>query len=196
MDEKFLFVGNLLCLDFVNTEVMGSEGRRDLLEGFEDVADWLRAAGVVTEEEARGAAARWGGEPLDAVRRFRALLREAAERLSGGQPVPDEAVAAVNELLARPVRVANVRRTADGFEAKDGWVFREAADLLVPVAESARDLLCDRDPALVRKCRNPQCILYFYDTTKNRGRAWCSMSACGNRTKVAAHYRRRRARKD
>lgn len=29
------------------------------------------------------------------------------------------------------------------------------------------------------------CILFFYDTTKNYSRRWCSMSACGNRMKVA-----------
>ena len=196
-EERFLFVGNLVCLDFVNTEVMGSEGRRDLLESFEDLADWLRAAGAVTEEEARGAAARWGGTEegrgaLDAARRFRAALRETASRFSEGQAIPGGALAAINELLARPVRVARVRPVGDRFEAEERWAFREPEDLLVPVAESARELLCDRNPSLVRKCRNPQCILYFYDTTKNRGRAWCSMSACGNRTKVAAHYRRRR----
>jgi predicted RNA-binding Zn ribbon-like protein len=36
-------------------------------------------------------------------------------------------------------------------------------------------------------------VLLFYDTTKNHARHWCSMSLCGNRHKVAAHYRRRRS---
>lgn len=201
MDEKFVFVGNLRCLDFVNTEVVGSEGRRDLLESFEDLAGWLRESGAIGEGAAHDAALWWGRTEagraaLEAARVFRGLLRETAERLSEGEQVRDDAVAAINDLLARPVRVAQIRQTEAGLVCEDAWSFREPVDLLVPVAESARDLLCDRDPALVRKCRNPQCILFFYDTTKNRGRAWCSMSACGNRTKVAAHYRRRRERKD
>ncbi|MCI0410524.1 MAG: CGNR zinc finger domain-containing protein, partial [Acidobacteria bacterium] len=54
------------------------------------------------------------------------------------------------------------------------------------------DLLSEGDLTLVRKCENPACILYFHDTTKNHARRWCSMRACGNRAKVAAHYRRRR----
>jgi predicted RNA-binding Zn ribbon-like protein len=199
MEDRFFLGGNLLCLDFVNTEVMASEGRRDLLQRYEDVAAWLQAAGAVTEAEAHDAATWWGQTEagtvaLERARAFRALLREMAERLAAGEPVPVEVVAAVNALLARPIRVASIRATDGGFADEDGWAFREPDDLLVPVAESARDLLCHRDPSLVRKCRNPDCILFFYDTTKNRGRAWCSMAACGNRTKVAAHYRRRRER--
>jgi predicted RNA-binding Zn ribbon-like protein len=64
--------------------------------------------------------------------------------------------------------------------------------LLVPIAESAAGLLTADDLTLVRKCQNPQCILYFYDTTRNHARRWCSIAVCGNRAKVATHYRRRR----
>ena len=48
------------------------------------------------------------------------------------------------------------------------------------------------DLSLVKACQNPQCVLFFYDTTKNHARRWCSMAACGNRAKVAAHYQRAR----
>jgi predicted RNA-binding Zn ribbon-like protein len=62
--------------------------------------------------------------------------------------------------------------------------------LIVPIAEAAADLLCHGDLSLVKKCGNPRCILFFYDTTKNHARRWCSMAGCGNRMKAAAHYRR------
>ena len=61
---------------------------------------------------------------------------------------------------------------------------------LVLIAVAAADLLCHGDLSLVKKCDNPRCILYFYDTTKNHARRWCSMAGCGNRMKAAAHYRR------
>ncbi|MBH0192038.1 MAG: hypothetical protein HP492_09850 [Nitrospira sp.] len=61
-------------------------------------------------------------------------------------------------------------------------------------AEAAGNLLCRADFALIKKCGNPACILYFYDTTKNHTRNWCSMQVCGNRMKVAAHYWRNRSR--
>ncbi len=77
-----------------------------------------------------------------------------------------------------------------GFEKRFRAEFREPAQLLWPVAESACDLLCYADLTLVKKCENPICVLFFYDTTKNHSRRWCSMSVCGNRMKVAAHYQR------
>jgi len=198
MGEKYFFVGNVAWLDFVNTEVMSSGGRTDLLGDYGDLVDWLAAAGLVGDGEAREARARWGGtregaRALDEARRFRGALRSAAERLAAGRRVGDAAVTAINAALGRPVHVTEVRRAGGGFACAERWVFAAAADVLAPVAESARDGLCEGDPSLVRKCRNPNCILFFYDTTKNHGRAWCSMSGCGNRTKVAAHYRRRRA---
>jgi predicted RNA-binding Zn ribbon-like protein len=199
--EKYLFVGNAAWLDFVNTEVMSGGGRTDLIGDYGDLADWLAEAGLVGSDEAAAALERWGGtregaRALEEARRFRAALRGAAERLAAGRRVGDDAVAAINDVLARPVHATEVRREGGRYVRAERWAFAAAADALAPVAESARDLLVDGDPSLVRKCRNPSCILFFYDTTKNHGRAWCSMSGCGNRTKVAAHYRRRRAARD
>lgn len=42
----------------------------------------------------------------------------------------------------------------------------------------------------MKACR--QCEYAFYDRSKNRSAAWCSMSICGNRTKNRAYYRRHR----
>jgi predicted RNA-binding Zn ribbon-like protein len=42
----------------------------------------------------------------------------------------------------------------------------------------------------LKGCR--QCEYAFFDRSKNRSAAWCSMSICGNRTKNRAYYRRRR----
>jgi predicted RNA-binding Zn ribbon-like protein len=196
-DDRFLFVGNAAWLDFVNTEIMSGGEGVDLLDDFGDLVEWLSAARLVSAAEAKAARERWaamaeGRRVLESARRFRSVLRSTAERLAAGHRVADDAVAAVNDVLARPAHATAIRRDGHGFVRADRWHFAAAADVLAPVAESARDLLCDGDLSLVRKCRNPDCILFFYDTTKNHGRAWCSMSACGNRTKVAAHYRRRR----
>ena len=194
---RFLFLANAACLDFVNTEVIAGGRRVDLLGDFGDLVDWLRAAELIDDHEACAAREQWDGaagrRTLERARQLRAELRAMAERAAAGRPAPSSALAAVNEVLRRPVRATEVRRAAGGFARADRWVFTAAEDLLAPVAESARDLLVGGGLALVRKCRNPECILYFHDTTRNRGRAWCSMSSCGNREKVASHYRRRRA---
>jgi predicted RNA-binding Zn ribbon-like protein len=64
--------------------------------------------------------------------------------------------------------------------------------LLVPVAESAAWMLERGERSLLRRCENPECVLFFYDSTKNKRRRWCSMDSCGSRAKAAAYYRRHR----
>jgi len=59
-------------------------------------------------------------------------------------------------------------------------------------AESAGWLLEHGDRTLLRRCGNPRCILYFYDTTRMTRRRWCSMARCGSRAKAAAYYLRNR----
>ncbi|MGH9678293.1 MAG: CGNR zinc finger domain-containing protein [Candidatus Acidiferrum sp.] len=66
------------------------------------------------------------------------------------------------------------------------WLLEKPADLIVPLAHRAALFFARADYAAIRKCENPKCILWFYDTSKNRSRRWCSMDARGNRAKVAA----------
>ena len=116
-----------------------------------------------------------------------------AARLASGRPsVPRSALDAINDVLRARVGDLAVVRTKDGYDTRFLARWSGPEQVLVPIAESAAGLLSNGDLSLVRKCENPACILYFYDTTKNHGRRWCSMSACGNRAKVAAHYRRTR----
>jgi predicted RNA-binding Zn ribbon-like protein len=77
-----------------------------------------------------------------------------------------------------------------------GYSFRPlseaAVNAVAPVAESALWLLAREDLSLVKRCENPECPLFFYDTSKNHRRRWCRMQPCGNRMKAQAHYRRHR----
>jgi predicted RNA-binding Zn ribbon-like protein len=194
----FLFVGNHRALDFVNTEIAWEGMPRDLLTGLDDLIGWLVQAGALDGAAARAALARWGGRrqgaaAIDAARALRAALRRLAGAWSGGKPAPRATVAQVNELLARGAGTSRIVPAADGgFTVERGLRLEEPEDLLVPIAEAAADLLCHADPARVRQCAHPDCVLYFLDGTKNGTRRWCDMRTCGNRTNAAAYYRRRR----
>jgi len=48
--------------------------------------------------------------------------------------------------------------------------------------------------ARLKPCRNEACQWIYYDTSKNRVGAWCTMTMCGNRAKTAAYRQKRRAR--
>jgi predicted RNA-binding Zn ribbon-like protein len=195
--STFLFVGNSKCLDYINTELIVKGQPVDLLKNFGDLIAWLVEAQGFDAAEGRKALSRWDGQPegtrlFEEGRAFRAALRSMVERMVSGRPVPQAALDAINRLLRNRVGYSQLVRTHGGFERRLHAGAPEASHLLVPLAEFASDLLCHSDPAFIKKCQNPACILYFYDTTKNHGRRWCSMGICGNRMKVAAHYRRLR----
>jgi len=42
----------------------------------------------------------------------------------------------------------------------------------------------------LKACRNDRCQKAFYDSSKNRSGAWCSMADCGSRFKARAYRRR------
>jgi len=104
-------------------------------------------------------------------------------------------IEAVNLALRHRLGYPQVSRRRGAFERTYQTEIKNPNQLLGLLAEAASDLLTACDPSLVKKCQNPACVLFFYDTTKNHARHWCSMSLCGNRSKVAALYQRHRQRK-
>ncbi len=194
--QPFLFVGNHLCLDFINTEMIMRGQRTDLLEEWTDLIAWLVRAKLLSAGGGKEMATRLGraeGENLlGEARAFRAVLREMAERIVSGKPILSATIEAINRQLSRCPGYPQLLQTNGRFERQFRSEVQGSAQFLVPLAEAVGDLLCAGDLSLVKKCRNDACILYFYDTTKNHARQWCSMSICGNRIKVAAHYRRQR----
>jgi predicted RNA-binding Zn ribbon-like protein len=191
----FLFVGNHLCLDFINTEVVMSGQPTDLLPSWKDVVAWLIEAGLVTGKEAKESERVWdrhGPETLKEAKAFRSTMRHMAERVADGKPVPQAALDTINHLLRHRVGYSQISRQNGRFERKYESKSEDTVQLLGLLAEAASDLLVTCDLSLVKKCQNPACVLFFYDTTKNHARRWCSMSLCGNRSKVAAHYHRHR----
>lgn len=197
-EHSFLLLGNLPWLDLVNTEAMSEGEPVDRLSDFGDLLAWLEDAGVVTESAARAAHERVGGKPeASSVFRqavsLRSHLRRMAERITEGKSPTDEQLEAINRVLAeRPTHQQLVRK-GKGFTLTQIPERESALQLLAPVAESAAWLLEQGDIELLRRCENPECVLYFYDTTRNGGRRWCSMSGCGSRAKAAAYYERQRA---
>ena len=193
----FLFVGNHPCLDFINTWFVVNEQAVDVLATFSDLVAWLVQVHLLREDEAKKIARQWGRQAegtqtLEQARAFRVTLREMVERLAAGRPVPKAAIEAINDMLRYRIGYPRLTRHdgifVRGYEAES----QDVNQLLGLLAEAAGDLLCTCDWSLIKKCQNPSCVLFFYDTTKNHARHWCSMSICGNRSKVAAHYRRHR----
>jgi predicted RNA-binding Zn ribbon-like protein len=194
----FPFVGNQLCLDFINTRFVLNGRQMDLLAAFSDLVTWLVQVRLLTGDEAKKIERRWGDQPkgtqiLEQARAFRAALREMVEQIAARRAVPEAAIKAVNEMLRYRIGYPQLTRRSGKFERGYQTESQDANQLLGLLAEAATNLLCRCDLSLIKKCQNPACVLFFYDTTKNHARHWCSMTICGNRSKVAAHYRRHRS---
>jgi predicted RNA-binding Zn ribbon-like protein len=193
--SPFYFVGNLPCLDFVNTEIIARGERVDLLTGYAGLVRWLEAASLLTAAEARTTEKRWedtskGNAAFSEALSLRRALRAIAERFAAGKPPDRASIESINRLLeSRPV-YRQLELKGNKVVSRMQAVSESARHVLVPIAESAAWLLEHGDMSLLRRCENPDCILFFYDTTKNKRRRWCSMDACGSRAKAAAYYRR------
>jgi predicted RNA-binding Zn ribbon-like protein len=194
--QPFLFVGNHPCLDFINTQIIVNGGQTDLLGSFEDLVSWLIQARIFTQVQADVARAELNqgqmSSLLEQAKSFRGTLRGLAEQLAASKSVPEPTIATINRFLSLRSGYPQLVRRKRGFEQRVHSAATPAQSILSSLAEAASDLLCRANFALIKKCGNPSCILYFYDTTKNHARSWCSMRICGNRMKAAAHYRRKR----
>jgi predicted RNA-binding Zn ribbon-like protein len=123
---------------------------------------------------------------------LRPIVRRSA-KLGRAQLAPGE-VRHLNAVLEGGSRFLELTSGERGYEASARLRCDSQDALIAVIGEAIADLFAGADFALVRACANPACTLWFLDRTKAHRRQWCSMEACGNRAKVAAH--RQRARRD
>ena len=199
--SKFFFIAGNLSVDFINTKIAENGAAKDLLDDFDDLAAWAAATNLLKKSEAEKLAAKWNGrneikKVFTHAKVFREILREMVASLARGEAVGGKAIGAINREIKNQSGAIEVRKTEDGFEKIFRADWSQPRQLLAPVAESAADLLCYGNSAYLKKCESDECVLYFYDTTKNHTRRWCSMAGCGNRAKAAAFYRRRKETKN
>ena len=193
--SKFQMVGNNLSVDFINTRIRENGVPKELLESSEDLIAWAVRAELLDLSRAKALLLDWSGRPKAAqvfkrALKFRDELSEMIFDVAQGSAIKPSALEAINTVLKEESGYAEVVRIRSGFEKRFRLDFNNPEQLLAPIAEAAADLLCYGNPAYLRKCENPECVLYFYDISKNHGRRWCSMAACGNRAKAAAFYQR------
>ena len=184
------FVGGRLALDFVNMVPARGESSWDQLIAF------LHSAHIITAERGGELLALSRSDPQSAesllrkAQRLASALRMAFEALLHRHRIASEWVAPVNEILrvteGHDELVPGDRDWKIEFVAREGgleW-------LLAAVARSAAEMIAEGPRARLGLCANPRCGLFFYDTSRTRRRRWCSMTVCGNRSKVAAFARR------
>src|SRR5579884_3944060 len=164
--DRALRIGGRLSIDFANVATLPA-ARPATAISWEELIAFLEAARIVTAER--------GG-------RLRVL--------------PQADPGAAEELLLQANRLRVGLRHAFSAMANGK---RVAAEWVEPInaalARSAAEILAEESAARLRICANPSCSLFFYDDSRTRRRRWCTMTLCGNRSKVAAFARRQHGRR-
>jgi predicted RNA-binding Zn ribbon-like protein len=162
--------GEPLAVDLVNTLWRSAEGELDLLETTAGLEQWLseRNLSVPPEEKVRSA-----------LVQTRSALREVFQGKFGAEE-------RLNAILARGLIVHHL----DSGLVRERPVFTDESWKAAWLAADDYLRLLRSGAHSIRRCEQPSCMLYFYDTTGRR--RWCSMAGCGNRAKAQRHYARRR----
>jgi predicted RNA-binding Zn ribbon-like protein len=191
----YLFLGNEPTLDFVNTEIVERGKRLDLLQNFEDLAAWFCKAGLAPSSDLRllaahGKDAKENDAAMQQARELRRTVRRSLEKIVETGQSPAALADFLQNLLREPRLTMDVRLAKSRIQTQTESRLEEPRDLTVAIARNAANFLARADYSAIRKCEGSGCILFFYDTSKNHTRRWCSMDLCGNRAKVAAFRQR------
>ena len=204
-DSHFVFDGGTLALDLLNTWRFNADQPLDLLQSPEDLVIWLAAAGLPD-----GA---YCAELSSSPPNRRILLDEAlwlrrdilliVQSLVAGELPPPYTVDALNRILTEsgtsfqldsltiPPEGEQEERMERQLVLNVHEHISSVLGVLQPIALSTARIVTEANPTRIRQCASSNCMYWFLDTSKSGRRRWCAMSRCGNRAKVAKHYRQR-----
>ena len=195
-----MFIADAPALDFLNSIATPVDEPVDAIGDGTGLLDWLGQAGLVPGDVlANLKVAAMPGE-LDQVAEqarglrewFRGFVRAHMGRQLSAESLDE--LGRLNRLLERDEAfsrlVAHEAPDGVGMALQRVRRWRSPESLLLPLAETLAAFVCAEDFTYVKACEGPTCTLLFADHTKRHGRRWCSMAACGNRAKQAAHRSR------
>ncbi|MFI5680183.1 CGNR zinc finger domain-containing protein [Streptomyces cellulosae] len=155
-----------------------------------DLMGWLREARLL----APGTTAPATAAVLISARRLREAVDRAVLAVADGRLPTAGDVTLLNRSAAAAPRPALQLVIAEDHLEPAGTTTL-AADptlALALIAQDAVDLLLSAEIRRVRVCGADRCAPRFLDRSPAHNRRWCSMSRCGNRTKVRLHQARTR----
>lgn len=187
-------VAGELCLEFTNTVGDHSKTRDvERLTDWDALLKWAVAAGALNAIEAHELRKIGGRNPaaarrsLQSLLNFREVLFRVLSALAAGYAPVREDLEGVESAILGALHSAHLTQGSQTFE----WAIRQSESLmktpLARIALSTLRLLQGEDLSRLRECQ--RCSWLFVDRSKSHGRRWCRADACGNRARVARHYR-------
>jgi predicted RNA-binding Zn ribbon-like protein len=171
-----------LIQDFVNTSYGNKRHAHAELTTPEQLRAWLVAHGLLAD-----------GIPVTEgdVRRM-VRLREALRsflRVNSGFEDPAVQDQLLNHLASHAPLIVRFHHEALPTLEPDVSGIDGALARLIGIVFTA---MIDGTWVRLKVCRNEPCQKAFYDTSKNRSGAWCSMTGCGSRLKARAYRSRKK----
>ncbi len=183
--RPFDFSANHIVLDFTNTVNGRPTYSRDDLTSDHDVVRWAEAAGM----RARGdeaAACGPASSSLHSVVMLREQLYGVFGPIAHGLEPHDSALSFVTRRAAQALRTARWGPGPAGFVPS--WPADSIETICDQLADAAMQLLRSSATGRVGSCAG--CGWLFLDTSRAHARRWCSMNACGVRSKMRRYHQR------
>ena len=175
--------GEPLALDLVDTLITVTDPPTDLL------SDQARALQFWALQRDRLPAQALPPD-LATTRMLRSVIRALLDAQLAKHEPPLDAVEVVNAAAAAAPGSPRLDPACGGLAVSWHWQTDAPEALAIAaVASSAMEILAGHAGRL-RRCANPACSMLFLAGTTRR--QWCTPNICGNRARVARHYRRSR----
>jgi predicted RNA-binding Zn ribbon-like protein len=189
-------LGGRACLSLANTEVWRLVSGVDVLAIVERAATYARrsvhasdrdVAAIADDEATHEAMAR--------LRDLRDPVYDVFLGLHEGSRPTRAALAGIERHAAEALGLVRVLDAGDGFAlAYQRQALHPLDRIRLLSARSALEVLAsDVDVPHLKRCAGDGCGFLFVDDSRNQSRRWCDTKVCGNRARVKAHYRRRKA---
>ena len=157
-------------------------GRPDRLRDAASAGRWLQQNGLAGDDAA----------VAEEDRLLLVALRDALRSMLRGRnrgAADAGAFGRINAIAAETPFVIELRDGQAVLRPLGSGIARVVAQLMATIHAGMRDGAWQR----LKLCASEECPMAFYDTSKNRSAAWCSMAQCGNRAKVRAYQTRKRS---
>jgi predicted RNA-binding Zn ribbon-like protein len=179
----FVVGGEPLAIDLADTLMLVTSPPTDLLT---DEAQARQFWDLQRDRLPAGSSA----PNLASTRRLRAAIRALLDARLVNHAPPLDAVEIVNAVAAAAPGSPHLAAGGENLAASWRWHADDPQALaLAAAARSVIEVLTSNTGRL-RRCANPACsMLFLAESTR---RQWCTPNVCGNRARVARHYRRQR----
>jgi predicted RNA-binding Zn ribbon-like protein len=195
-----ILVGDAPALDFLNSIATPADTTIDWLADGEGLLSWLAQARLAPPQVLEDTRTQALPGELDKVAGQARSLREWFRGFvvkHEGRPLTVKdlrRLEPLNRLLGRDESFSQIVRppakTSAPLVLKSMRRWRSPEALLLPIAETLAQFVCNENFSNVKSCEGVACTLLFADHTRAHARRWCSMAICGNRAKQAAHRHR------